>query len=270
MVPSVRMAYVDTGLGQIHCAEAGTGRPVVLLHQTPQSWDEFRDVLPLLAARGHRAIAVDMPGFGNSPRLPAPQTIEQYADGVGQFLDALDLGPVALVGHHTGAAVALELAASRRDVRGLVLSSCPWTDAGFRTARAGSRGVDDVDRSPAGTHLADLWEGRRPYYPAGDVALLDRFLADALRPGLDPAEGHLACARYRMEDRAGAVLAPVLLMAGGADPFALPALPHLAAALTATTVRGPIVVEGGTVALPQQNPDTVCGIIADFLDELPD
>lgn len=267
---NVRMAYVDTGLGQIHCAEAGTGRPVVLLHQTPQSWDEFREVLPLLAARGHRAIAVDMPGFGNSPRLPAPQTIEQYAQGVGEFLDALALGPVALVGHHTGAAVALELAAVRRDVRALVLSSCPWTDAEFRAARAGVRGVDDVDRTPDGRHLTALWEGRRPYYPAGDVALLDRFLADALRPGLDPAEGHRACAHYRMEDRAGEVRAPVLLMAGGADPFALPALAPLEAALTAATVRGPIVVEGGTVALPQQKPATVGGMIADFLDDLPD
>lgn len=266
----VRMAYVDTGLGQIHCAEAGTGRPVVLLHQTPQSWDEFREVLPLLARRGHRAIAVDMPGFGNSPRLPAPQTIEQYARGVGAFLDALDLGRVAVVGHHTGAAVALELAASRPDLRGLVLSSCPWTDAGFRRARTGVRGVDDVDRSPDGGHLNRLWEGRRPYYPAGDIALLDRFMADALRHGLDPAEGHLACARYRMEDRAGEVRVPVLLMAGGADPYALPALPHLAAALSATTVRDPIVVEGGTVALMQQEPATVADIIADFLDELPD
>jgi pimeloyl-ACP methyl ester carboxylesterase len=49
--------------------EHGTGEPVLLLHQTPRSWDEYRDVLPLLGAN-HRAIAMDTLGFGASARRP--------------------------------------------------------------------------------------------------------------------------------------------------------------------------------------------------------
>jgi pimeloyl-ACP methyl ester carboxylesterase len=46
---------------------------VLLLHQTPRSWDEFRDVLPLLG-RSRRAIAIDLVGFGDSSRLPLAES----------------------------------------------------------------------------------------------------------------------------------------------------------------------------------------------------
>lgn len=65
--PALRFAYADTPLGQLHYAEGGEGTPVLLLHQTPRSWDEFREVLPLLATR-RRAIAMDMYGFGMSAK----------------------------------------------------------------------------------------------------------------------------------------------------------------------------------------------------------
>ena len=48
---SVERRFVTTPLGRIHVAMAGSGFPVLLLHQTPRSWDEYRDVLPLLGSR---------------------------------------------------------------------------------------------------------------------------------------------------------------------------------------------------------------------------
>ena len=61
--------------GVMHVAQAGTGAPIVLLHQTPRSWDEFRDVVPILGERFH-AIAIDTIGFGDSstPTGPRPRT----------------------------------------------------------------------------------------------------------------------------------------------------------------------------------------------------
>ena len=55
----------------------------------------------------------------------------------------------------------------------------------------------------------ELWAMRAPFYPPNRPDLLDRFIRDALAPGLDPVEGHRACARYRMEERIGLVTAPV-------------------------------------------------------------
>lgn len=46
---TVRYRYADTPLGQLHYAEAGEGEPIVLLHQTPRSLDEFAELQPLLA-----------------------------------------------------------------------------------------------------------------------------------------------------------------------------------------------------------------------------
>ena len=42
--------------------------PVVLLHGWSDSADTWRALLAALADRGHRAIALDMPGFGGAAR----------------------------------------------------------------------------------------------------------------------------------------------------------------------------------------------------------
>jgi len=57
----VHRRYLDTPDGQIHYVTAGSGRPVLLLHQTPRSWDEYRDVIPILA-RERRVVALDTIG----------------------------------------------------------------------------------------------------------------------------------------------------------------------------------------------------------------
>ena len=46
MMLGIHRGYVDVPWGQLHYAALGQGRAVVLIHQTPRSWDEFRDVLP--------------------------------------------------------------------------------------------------------------------------------------------------------------------------------------------------------------------------------
>ena len=68
--------HVTLAHGPVSYAEAGAGTAaaVLLLHQTPRSWDEYRDVLPRLAAGGYRAIALDTPGFGASAPLPGGPT----------------------------------------------------------------------------------------------------------------------------------------------------------------------------------------------------
>jgi pimeloyl-ACP methyl ester carboxylesterase len=259
---TVRRGYADTPFGQLHYAEAGSGPVLLLLHQTPRSHDEFREVQPLLADR-HRVIAMDMLGFGLSAVLEKPQTIEQYAAGAFALLDALDVDDAVVLGHHTGAAVALEMAAARATrVRALVLSSPPWTGPEYRSGRVS---VDAVETDADGNHLGELWRLRQPYYPVGRPDLLERFVRDALAPGVDPTEGHRACHRYRMEDRVGLVTAPVLLIGASADPFALPNLAVLSERLTAARSIDSAIIEGGTIPLMEQAPQQVAELVDDFL-----
>ena len=66
---TIRRGYADTPLGQLHYAETGTGPTLLLLHQTPRSWDEFRAVAGLID--GYRIVMPDLPGYGASPSLPS-------------------------------------------------------------------------------------------------------------------------------------------------------------------------------------------------------
>src|SRR5882757_7906551 len=260
--------YADTPLGQLHYVEHGSGRPVLLLHQTPRSWDEFREVQPLLATSAH-TVAMDMIGFGLSPIGPPPQTIEGMARGAFALLDALGIESAVVLGHHTGGAVAIEMAAvSPARIDGLVLSSAPLTDAAYRTSHANGVAVDEAETRDDGSHLVTLWNQRLPYYPAGQPDLLNRFIRDALAPGVDPAEGHRACARYVMEDRLPLVTAPVQLIGATADPFALPDVERLRTRLTTARRVDTTLIEGGTVALMEQKPAEVAAAARQLLASL--
>ncbi len=162
---------------------------------------------------------MDLPGMGASDPHPSGATIEGYAEAAAVTIRALDLGSAAVCGHHTGGAVALQLAASEPElVSKLILSSSPWLDQAAREARAQKTSIDTIERSGDGSHLLSLWEQRAPYYPAG-FEHLDRFVADAMKT-VDPSAGHHAVSNYHMEDAIGSVKCPVAIVEHSADPFA--------------------------------------------------
>lgn len=89
----------------------GSGEPWVLIHGCGASLGCWAPVLPALAVR-HEVLAVDLPGFGDTPPLPAgvPSTVPALVDAVeGQF-DALGLKSVHVAGNSMGGWIALELA----------------------------------------------------------------------------------------------------------------------------------------------------------------
>jgi pimeloyl-ACP methyl ester carboxylesterase len=264
---NVTRRFVETSAGTIHCAVAGEGNGVnvLLLHQTPRSWNEYREVLPLLARR-RRTIAMDMIGFGDSSALPwGSDSIEQWARVALELLDALDVEQAHLVGHHTGAVIAAEMAAQAPDrARSVVLSSAPFDDAETRAAHleAGPI-VDNVTPRPDGSHVIDLWRTRAGFYPEGRVDLLEAFLIDALKAGPRAAEGHQVVARYDMQAAVRNLRCPVMLIGATDDPYAYPALEPMRAALPEAHVE---VIEGGMVPLPDQLPDRFAAAVERFLD----
>jgi 3-hydroxybutyryl-CoA dehydrogenase len=265
---AIRRAFADLSIGQVHYASCGdTSAPaVLLLHQTPRSWLEYRAVLPRLAAGGRRAIAMDTPGFGDSAPLAGPASIEGWAAIAFELLDALDIDRATVVGHHTGGVIALELAAAHPErVGALVLSSTPFTDAAFRRARAERPPIDAVEGSSDGGHLAALWQRRQAFYPPNRPELLEAFVRDALKTQGDVEAGHRAVASYRMEDRIGRVTQPTLVIRAAADPFAAPHAVELRAHLPQAKL---IDIEGGMVPLPDQMPEAFGRAVLDFLGSL--
>lgn len=255
---AVELGHVKLAHGQLSYAAAGRGRPVVLLHQTPRSCDEYRDVLPALAARGYRAIAFDTPGFGASAPLPGEATIERWAQAIDAALDVLSIEQATVVGHHTGGVIAVELAARRPErIHALALSSTPLTDDAYRNA---PRDESDVDNA----HDAEgLRRSRADFYPGARDDLLDRYVGDALRAGSLARLGHEVVAAYRMDDKLERLRMPVLLIGADCDPFAFGELERLRAVLPHAETA---IVEGGMVPLPDGWPEQFAGHLAAFLD----
>jgi pimeloyl-ACP methyl ester carboxylesterase len=264
-VRTVERHFVEVPAGVVHYAACGEGEPVLLLHQTPRSWDEYRDVLPLLGRR-RRAMAMDTIGFGDSSRLPVGEdSIERWAEVAVSLLDALGVERAAVVGHHTGGYIAVEMAAARPErVSALVLSGVALHPIEKRLEHARTAQVDDASPELDGSHLVELWQQRAGFYPK-DVALLERFIIDCLRAGDLAAEGHRVVARYPLEQRLPLVSCPVLLVAPTADPYAFPAVPGLDAAVPHASVT---VIEGGMVPLPDQLPGPFAAAVDTFLDGL--
>ena len=89
----------------------GEGAPVLLLHGSPGSADDFRAVGPRLAAsRG--TLAPDLPGFGASEALVPDYSARAHAAYARALLDALEVEACHVLGFSMGGAVALELAAA--------------------------------------------------------------------------------------------------------------------------------------------------------------
>jgi pimeloyl-ACP methyl ester carboxylesterase len=99
---------------RIRFVEAGSGPPLVLVHDYLASRVAWDDVLPRLAENFH-VIAPDLPGFGESEK-PSPNRYRYDFDGFSESLvdlvAALGLGRVSFCGHAMGGAVALTLAAT--------------------------------------------------------------------------------------------------------------------------------------------------------------
>ena len=267
-MPQVERSFVVTPSGRIHIASAGAGAPVLLLHQTPRSWDEFRDVLPLLG-RNYRVIAMDTVGYGDSDPLPEGQaSIENWAKAAHQLLVALGVGRAAIVGHHTGAAIAVEVAAAYpKHVVALVLSASPFVDKARRMeVREVGHGIDHAVPRIDGGHVAELWSMRQAFYPPDRVDLMERFIVDALKAGSRAAEGHRVVDRYEMETRLPLVRCPALVVAPTADPHAYPHAPKVAAAIAGSTL---VEIENGMVPLPDQKPAEFTDVVHHFLAAQP-
>lgn len=113
-----------TQSGIAYREEGREGTPVaLLLHGYPESGYTWRDVMGAVAAAGWRAVAPDLPGFGDTPADP-PGTWERQVEAVERLHSELALGPVALVVHDWGGLIGLRWACDHPDsVRALIISS---------------------------------------------------------------------------------------------------------------------------------------------------
>ena len=99
---------------RIHYVRGGKGHPVVLLHGYPETSFAWRKVLPRLAEQ-FDVIAPDLPGLGESERLPVGYAKSVVAAKIWKLTQALNLPRFALVSADMGGPVAFWLAMEHPD-----------------------------------------------------------------------------------------------------------------------------------------------------------
>lgn len=256
--------------------EAGEpGAPVALLiHGYPESSYMWRGVLDAVAAAGWRAVAPDLPGFGDSPPDP-PGTWERHVEALARFHHELALGPVALVVHDWGGLIGLRWACDHADaVRALVIAGSGFFPDGkwhgmartLRTEGEGEALMEATTRELLGATLAAVSTG------------IDAAAADECWKCLaDPERRADKLALYRSGDfgklapyegRLAGLGVPVKLIWGAGDEFApvagahrfLRELPHAELA----------VIEDAGHFAPEDAPGRFGDELAGFLRSLPD
>lgn len=159
---------------QIHFREAGAGPAVLCFHSNASTSSQWRGLMERLAPREpdvprYRVIAVDQLGAGKSPDWP--QRTEGWLEDdlrlVAPLVAKIE-GPLHLVGHSYGAALALKVALRYRErVRSLALYEPTLFSLNYDAAQgirdaagAAARAVERGDLDAAGEHFIDYWMGK--------------------------------------------------------------------------------------------------------------
>lgn len=116
--------------------DSGSGPAILMLHNGGTSSTIWRHQIEALGSRW-RVVALDLPGFGDSPRVTPPPTLPRMIDLVGRFIDEEGLAPVLLVGNCMGSNIAAGVAAARADSVAAMLLINPLTEATFSSGGLG-------------------------------------------------------------------------------------------------------------------------------------
>ncbi len=153
--------FMPTPDGQLHyriiaAADGGRAPPLLCFHMSPRSGAYYESLMAALAVAGRTMIAVDSAGYGESFKPQAWLNVPGYAGCMANFIDALGIANVDVLGDHTGAKIAIETARQRpRAVRRIVMSTAGVYSP--EEQRGWQRRMDAIAVTADGGHYAALW-----------------------------------------------------------------------------------------------------------------
>lgn len=230
--------FVSLAHGQVHYLRAGTGAPIVLAHPSPMSAEIMREWIEPLSRR-FTVFAPDTAGYGQSDPLAlaggVEPTIDDYAQRMVEFADALGLERFIMGGTHTGSKIALATTIAAPDkVAHLVMDGL-----GIYTAEELEEQLErytpPIVPNWYGGHLLEAWHRVRnmwtfwPWYrqetsrrlPEGmpSEASLHQMTFDMLRASPDWGISYRAAFRYDAPAALKKLRRPATLIAKHGDPL---------------------------------------------------
>ena len=247
----VRMFFTDSG---------GTGKPLILLHANTGAVASWEPQVQAFAQAGYRVIAFDRRGWGRSKADAAtgaqPGTIAGDLDAL---LDHLKLQKVYLLGVAGGAFASIDYAAWRPErVAGMVLAASSARLDSEKEMRDITARID----MPGRRSLPVVFMEVGPAYRAADPAGTERWLDNekqAKQPGAQDQPLRTLNSYAKLET----IIAPTMVLAGGADLIAPPAMMRL----WARHVRGAefVVISDAGHAVAWEQPAAFNAAVLDFL-----
>lgn len=225
----------------MHFIRRGAGRPLLLLHGIGGSWRSWQTILDGLAQE-RDVLAVDLPGFGDTPPLAGPVTIGTLADAVTDFLRTHNLLGIDAVGSSMGARLVLELA-RRGGVLGTVVALDPggfwqgWEIPFFyhtgnvviKLVRALQPVMPALAHNVATRTLLLAQYSAHPWQVPGHVAL-DELRTYAQAKSFDELLYELAYGEVQQGAPKGSLAAPLVIGWGRQDRVCLPGQAQVALA----------------------------------------
>ncbi len=257
------LSYLEaTPSGETH----GT---LLCVHGYPESGHMWSVLVERAAEAGWRALAPDLPGYGDSAPDP-PHTWARMIAAVDRFHANYAGEPVALCVHDWGGLIGLRWACDNPEkVRALVISATGFFPDGkwhglaqaLRTEGQGEEFVDGVTREAFGQLLAGVAPG-----------ITEQALDEYFKAYADPARRRGQLELYRSGDfselepyrgRLAALDVPTLLLFGSEDPFAPVASAHrLAREIPHARLE---ILDGVGHFMFDEVPDRAAAIVVDFL-----
>jgi pimeloyl-ACP methyl ester carboxylesterase len=270
---------------QMHYVVGGQGDPIVLLHGWPQTWYEWRHVMPALA-KNYTVVVPDLRGFGDSSKPLTGYDGKTTAEDIYQLMTQLGFSQIFLVAHDIGVQTAYSYAAAHpNNVSKLVLMEFPFP--GFPPPELGGNEawwfafhqVPDLpevlvkgnEREYVSWFLKGL-----AYNPSAiteeDIDVFTNHISapGAMRAGFEYYRAFAVDAEQNRESAKTKITTPVLVLGGDIYPavggdlpgnFGLSSTQALAANVTGITVP----LSGHWI--PEEQPQFVIGQIARFFSE---
>jgi len=259
----IRKGYADTPEGQVHFRQLNSvdGTPLVLLHQTASSGMMFEPLMTLLEDDFH-TIAPDTPGFGASFTPPNLFTVQYLSDSLHAALTQLGVESCYVFGHHTGSALAVQMAFDHPGfVKRAVLSGPPLLSVdqvnGLRASLKAFGIADD------GGHLIHVWDRIRKRDQSLSLEVVHRevLLTQSAR---DAAQGaYQAVFDQPFGKQLAALEIPILVIAGENDTLRASLEPSYKLLQNGEMQ----VIDGAGPYVCDTHADTVAEILRIFLKE---
>jgi 3-oxoadipate enol-lactonase len=247
--------------------ETGEGAPVLLVHGLGSSRRRWERLVPELVGAGHRALRIDLRGFGESGGAERKSGMDELLSDLCAFVVEAGLERFHLVGHSLGGMVAQRFSVEQpARVRSLVLAST--TSHNGRRASAFAQAMtlfaehgfervlnDSELRPEIGRVLADAFPGVEPP--------LEMLRVGVEQPNPARANAWRACVGFSEKDRLAELRCPVLVMHGSADPL----IPFRAGQLVHEAIAHSEWIEepGAGHSLPTERAESFNRAVIDFL-----